>query len=142
MLTSLYIENIAIIEKASLDLERGFGVLSGETGAGKSIIIDAINGIMGGRTSRELIRTNAKKATVVAVFDELSDRAKEALAKLSVFLEEDRLIIQRDILVDGKNNCKINGKPCTTQTLKDISKYLITIHGQHDGTMLLDEETH
>ncbi|MBR4878216.1 MAG: DNA repair protein RecN [Clostridia bacterium] len=142
MLRSLYIENIAIIEKASLDFERGFTVLSGETGAGKSIIIDAINGIMGGRTSRELIRTNAKKAVVIAEFEDLSADVVGKLQEHGVETTDDKLIIQRDILADGKNNCKINGRPCTTQLLKDISKYLITIHGQHDGGMLLDEETH
>ena len=142
MLRSLYIENIAIIEKASLDFERGFTVLSGETGAGKSIIIDAINGIMGGRTSRELIRTNARKAVVIAEFTDMSQGVSEKLHEQGIELIDGKLIIQRDMLADGKNNCKINGRPCTTQTLKDISKYLITIHGQHDGGMLLDEETH
>jgi len=142
MLRSLYIENIAIIEKASLDFERGFTVLSGETGAGKSIIIDAINGIMGGRTSRELIRTNAKKAVVIAEFADMSPDVIQKLNEHSIELSDGKLIIQRDMLADGKNNCKINGRPCTTQSLKDISKYLITIHGQHDGGMLLDEETH
>ncbi|MBE6987585.1 MAG: DNA repair protein RecN [Ruminococcaceae bacterium] len=142
MLRSLYIENIAIIEKASLDFERGFTVLSGETGAGKSIIIDAINGIMGGRTSRELIRTNAKKAVVIAEFEDMSPDVIQKLNEHSIELSDGKLIIQRDMLADGKNNCKINGRPCTTQSLKDISKYLITIHGQHDGGMLLDEETH
>ena len=142
MLRSLYIENIAIIEKASLDFERGFTVLSGETGAGKSIIIDAINGIMGGRTSRELIRTNARKAVVIAEFTDMSQGVSEKLREQGIEFVDGKLIIQRDMLVDGKNNCKINGRPCTTQTLKDISKYLITIHGQHDGGMLLDEETH
>ena len=142
MLRSLYIENIAIIEKASLDFERGFTVLSGETGAGKSIIIDAINGIMGGRTSRELIRTNARKAVVIAEFTDMSQGVSEKLHDQGIELIDGKLIIQRDMLADGKNNCKINGRPCTTQTLKDISKYLITIHGQHDGGMLLDEETH
>ena len=142
MLRSLYIENIAIIEKASLDFERGFTVLSGETGAGKSIIIDAINGIMGGRTSRELIRTNARKAVVIAEFADMSQGVSEKLHEQGIEFVDGKLIIQRDMLADGKNNCKINGRPCTTQTLKDISKYLITIHGQHDGGMLLDEETH
>ena len=129
MLRSLYIENIAIIEKASLDFERGFTVLSGETGAGKSIIIDAINGIMGGRTSRELIRTNAKKAVVIAEFEDMSPDVIQKLNEHSIELSDGKLIIQRDMLADGKNNCKINGRPCTTQSLKDISKYLITIHG-------------
>ena len=142
MLRSLYIENIAIIEKASLDFERGFTVLSGETGAGKSIIIDAINGIMGGRTSRELIRTNTRKAVVIAEFTDMSQGVSEKLHEQGIEFVDGKLIIQRDMLADGKNNCKINGRPCTTQTLKDISKYLITIHGQHDGGMLLDEETH
>ena len=142
MLRSLYIENVAIIEKASLDFERGFTVLSGETGAGKSIIIDAINGIMGGRTSRELIRTNARKAVVIAEFTDMSQGVSEKLREQGIEFIDGKLIIQRDMLADGKNNCKINGRPCTTQTLKDISKYLITIHGQHDGGMLLDEETH
>lgn len=142
MLRSLYIENVAIIEKASLDFERGFTVLSGETGAGKSIIIDAINGIMGGRTSRELIRTNARKAVVIAEFADMSQGVSEKLHEQGIEFVDGKLIIQRDMLADGKNNCKINGRPCTTQTLKDISKYLITIHGQHDGGMLLDEETH
>ena len=142
MLKSLYIENIAIIEKASIDFDRGFSVLSGETGAGKSIIIDAINGIMGGRTSRELIRTGTKKASVSALFDIDDGRISKVLEQMGIDVQDGQLSVQRDILADGKNNCKVNGRPCTTQTLKDISKYLITIHGQHDGTLLLDEETH
>lgn len=142
MLRSLYIENIAIIEKASLIFDRGFTVLSGETGAGKSIIIDAINGIMGGRTSRELIRTNAKKAVVIAEFEDISPEAAEKIRECGIELEDGKLIIQRDMMADGKNHCKINGRPCTTQTLKEAAKYLITIHGQHDGGMLLDEDTH
>lgn len=140
MLKSLYIENIAIIEKASLDFERGFIVLSGETGAGKSIIIDAINGIMGGRTSRELIRTGQKKAAVSAVFT--TGAATEYIEQQGYTVSGGELLIERDIYLDGRNNCKIGGRPVTTAQLKDICKTLITIHGQHDGTQLLDEETH
>ena len=140
MLKSLYIENIAIIEKASLEFERGFAVLSGETGAGKSIIIDAINGIMGGRTSRELIRTGQKKAVVSAVF--VTGQATLELEQQGYTVSDGELLVEREIYLDGRNNCRIGGKSVTTAQLKEACKNLVTIHGQHDGTLLLDEETH
>ena len=121
MLSQLYIENIAVIEKAGIDFHAGFNVLTGETGAGKSIVIDAINAILGERTSREIIRNGARSAYVGAVFDSLNGRAVEKLQALGYDLEEDgSLLIQREISLDGKGSCKINGRPATVSVLKEL----------------------
>ena len=110
MLLTLYIENVAVIEKCSIDFEDGLNVLTGETGAGKSIIIDAIHAIMGQRTSREIIRTGADSAFVSAVFDEINDEVTSKLRELG-FEPEEELMIQRTLSASGKSSCKINGRP-------------------------------
>lgn len=143
MLSELFINNIAVIERASIDLEPGFTVLTGETGAGKSIIIDAIHAVLGERTSKELVRTGAASASVSAMFTGLSEDALELLDSLSVPREEDgSLLVQRDIKLEGKSTCKLNGAPATVSMLKSIAPRLVGIHGQHESYELLSPELH
>ena len=142
MLRTLYIENIAVIEKTSIDFENGLNVLTGETGAGKSIIIDAINAIMGQRTSKEIIRTEADSACVSAQFDDINQSIVEKLDELGFSDDEGTLILQRTLNRNGKSSCKINGKPATVSMLKELSKHLINIHGQHESYELFSPETH
>ncbi len=139
MLQLLHIENIAVIEQADITFDRGFNVLSGETGAGKSIIIDAISAILGERAYREMIRTGAEKAFVSAVFD--------MVPELPWFEEyqvpfEQELLIQREIFLDGRNLCRVNSRGITVGQLRALGRQLITIHGQHDSQQLFDEQTH
>ena len=140
MLRTLYIENIAVIEKTSIDFENGLNVLTGETGAGKSIIIDAINAIMGQRTSKEIIRTEADSALVSAQFDDINQSIVEKLDELGFSDDEGTLILQRTLNRNGKSSCKINGKPATVSMLKELSKHLINIHGQHESYELFSPE--
>ena len=142
MLKTLYIENIAVIEKSSIDFSGGLNVLTGETGAGKSIIIDAINAIMGQRTSKDIIRTGETSAFVSAQFESINKSAQKALEELGFVLEDDALIVQRTLSQSGKNVCKINGRPATVSMLRELSKYLINIHGQHESYELFSPETH
>ncbi|MBR2590367.1 MAG: DNA repair protein RecN [Clostridia bacterium] len=142
MLKSLEIENIAVIEKVSIDFEKGFNVLTGETGAGKSIIIDAINAVLGLRTSRDLVRTGASHALVIAEFSPVSAAVEDFLYSIDIELGPDPLILQRRIGADGKSSCRINGKPVTAGTMKSLGEMLVNIHGQHDSQKLLDAEKH
>lgn len=143
MLCNLQIENIAIIEKASVDFVNGLNVLSGETGAGKSIIIDAINAVLGEKTSRELIRTGANAAFVQALFSDVSEDANAFLRTQDIPLEDDgSLLVQRKIFKDGKNACRINGIAVTVSVLKKLGILLINIHGQRDSQELLNAEIH
>ena len=142
MLSALHIENIAVIEKTDITFGGGFNVLTGETGAGKSIVIDAINAILGERTSHDLIRTGADSASVTATFEKISDDAKTELSELGYDCDDDTLIILRKIFADGRNVVKINGMPATVSILKKFSQYLINIHGQHDSQHLLDATRH
>ncbi len=141
MLRNLKIENVAIIQSADIDFGNGLNVLTGETGAGKSIIIDSINAVLGERTSKDLIRTNAEKATVFAVFDEIPNTVKSYLKEQDIEFD-DELLIQRTITQQGKTTCKINGYPVNTAMLKNIADSLINIHGQHDSQALLSPENH
>lgn len=143
MLAQLFIHNIAVIEKASIDLDQGFTVLTGETGAGKSMIIDAIHAVLGERTSKELVRTGASSASVSALFTGLDEEILELLDQLSIPREEDgSVLIQRDIRLEGRSPCKINGAPATVSMLKQLGPKLITIHGQHESYELLSPEIH
>lgn len=143
MLKTLYIENIAVIEKTSIDFSQGLNVLTGETGAGKSIIIDSINAIMGQRTSKELVRTGAKTALVTAQFDDVNDTVKAKLTELGYNNEDDdTLILQRTISATGKSSCKINARPASVTVLKEVAKNLINIHGQHESYELFSPDTH
>ena len=139
MLSTLHIENIAVIEQAEISFDSGFNVLTGETGAGKSIVIDAISAILGERASREMIRTGAQKAFVSAIFT--------GVPELPWFAEnqvpyEPELGISREIFADGKNSCRVGGKPVTVSTLRRLGVQLIQIHGQNDSQQLFDEATH
>lgn len=142
MISTLYIENIAVIEKCSIDFNPGLNVLTGETGAGKSIIIDAINAIMGQRTSKDIIRTGAASAFVSICFENINGVIKQKLADLGFDDEEDTLILQRTLSAAGKNTCKINGRPATLAMLRELSVNLINIHGQHESYELFSPETH
>ena len=142
MLKELLINNIAVIEDAEAVFNDGFNVLTGETGAGKSIIVDSINAVLGERTSRDLIRGECDKARVIAVFDNVSEPCKLALKELDVEDDGGQYIVQRTITSSGKNNCRINGVPVNTLALKEVGKYLINIHGQHDNQQLLSVENH
>lgn len=140
MLELLHIENIAIIEAADIEFAPGFNALTGETGAGKSIVIDSLSAVLGQRTSRELIRTGADKAFVSAAF---SGTAPELTEELGIQPEADgTLLLQREIQTDGKNVCRVNGRPVTVGQLRALGAQLLNIHGQHDGQQLLDEEQH
>lgn len=140
MLELLHIENIAIIEAADIEFAPGFNALTGETGAGKSIVIDSLSAVLGQRTSRELIRTGAEKAFVSAAF---SGMAPELTEESGIQPEADgTLLLQREIQTDGKNVCRVNGRPVTVGQLRALGARLLNIHGQHDGQQLLDEEQH
>ena len=141
MLSLLHIENIALIDRADLTFGTGFNVLTGETGAGKSIIIDAISAVMGERTSRDLIRTGEKSALVTAIFRDLP--ALPWFEDNGIYPDENgELLVSRRIQGDGKNTCRVSGNPCTVVQLKALGSQLINIHGQHDGQQLLDETCH
>ena len=137
MLKELYIENLAVIEKASISFTENFNVFSGETGAGKSILIGAINAILGGRVSKDLIRTGTSKASVTALFDYIPVKTAEKLAEYGFEVNEE-IVLQREFSVDGKGVVRICGKPSTVAILKEISAGLIDIHGQHDTRILID----
>lgn len=141
MLSNLQIENIAVIKSASIDFENGFNVMTGETGAGKSIVIDSLNAILGERTSRELIRSGADSASVCAEFQNIGDNVKNELEKLGIE-KDDTLIVSRKLTPDGKNVCRINGMPATVSMLKAMGVQLVNIHGQLDNQSLLSPETH
>lgn len=141
MLKTLDIKNIAVIEKASVNFSGGLNVLTGETGAGKSIVVDSINAIMGERTSRELVRYGADNAYVSAYFDDICDSALNKLKEFDIELEEDNsLLITRKISANGKSLCKVNGKTVTVSMLKEICSYLVNVHGQHDSQALLNPD--
>ena len=140
MLQSLHIENIAVIKSLDIDFEYGFSVLSGETGAGKSIIIDSINMLSGNRVSRELIRTGEEKAFVSAVFTDLGDEVKKLLEEYG-FQSDDSIMLQRTLSKDGKSMVKLNGRTVTQSIQKDICRLLINIHGQNDNQRLMSKSS-
>ena len=142
MLELLHIENIAVIQEADIQFRPGFNALTGETGAGKSIVIDAMGAVLGGRTSRDLIRTGADRAFVSAEFSQVAPDLP-GLAETGTAPDEDgHLLLQRELTGDGKNLCRVNGRPVTVAQLRRIGEELLNIHGQHDGQQLLDEEQH
>ncbi len=143
MLQSLHIENVAVIERADIQFGAGLTVLTGETGAGKSIVIDAINAVLGERVTREVVRHGAERAYISAVFDDISAAAAAMLEEQGFALEEDgTLLIQRGITADGKGSCRINGRPATVSALRAIGRLLVNIHGQHENQLLLQPESH
>lgn len=139
MLTQLHIENIAVIEKADIEFRKGLTVLTGETGAGKSIIVDSLGAVLGARTSRELVRTGADKGIVSAVFE--TNNADKWLEDNDIDLE-DEIIIQRRISAEGKNSCRVCGVPVSVSQLRELGALLLDIHGQNDGRQLMDEANH
>ena len=141
MLKTLEIENIAVIEKTSVDFSRGLNVLTGETGAGKSIVVDSINAILGERTSRELVRYGADNAYVSACFENIDNSVCKVLDKLGFDAEDDgTLILSRKISSTGKSSCRVNGKSATVSMLREIGSSLVNIHGQHDNQELLNPD--
>jgi len=137
----LHIENIAVIEKADIEFAPGLNVLTGETGAGKSIVIDALTAVTGARVSREIIRTGADKAAVTAEFS-ADDEALPWFADNDIDLEDGEIIITRKVTADGKSTCRVNGMPVSAAQLRELGAELIDIHGQNDGRKLLDESSH
>ncbi|WP_312104261.1 DNA repair protein RecN [Pygmaiobacter massiliensis] len=142
MLNELTIENVAVIEKVCVRFDQGLNALTGETGAGKSILIDSINAILGNRTSRDLVRNGAEKAAIWASFTDLPQSVQKKLADTGYAQEEDELLLYREIHTDGKTSCRINGRPATATLLRELSADLINIHGQHDNQVLLCPEKH
>ena len=142
MLSELYIENIAVIEKARIQFRKGLNILTGETGAGKSIVIDSIHAVLGERTSRDLVRTGAKSAFVSASFDELPDTVLEKAREYGFEPEDGGLLLQRTISAEGKSSCRVNGRPTSVSVLRDLGRLLLSIHGQHDTYELLSPELH
>ena len=143
MLAQIYIQNVAVIEKVTVELGLGLNAFTGETGAGKSILINAINAITGGRTSKDIVRTGADKAVISAVFSDISDSRRQQLADLGYELEEgEDLLVMRTVSADGKSSCKINGIPATISMLKEATAGLADIYGQHDTAELMAAEKH
>ena len=142
MLTSLHIENIAVIRRADLDLCAGFSALTGETGAGKSMIVDSINLLLGNRTSREIIRSGEASATVSAVFEELTDSAVEHIREMGFEVEDSSVMLSRTIGVDGRSQTRLNGRIITQAIQKEIARLLISIQGQADSQTLLQKSRH
>ena len=141
MLANLKIENVAVIEKAEVNFTPGFNVLTGETGAGKSILIDSINAILGNRTSRELVRSGAQKACIWATFENVPQSVKKQLEKCGYEANDD-LLLYREINAEGKGSCRVNGMPATAAVVRDISAGLLSIHGQHDSQSLTNPALH
>ena len=143
MLKTLVIENIAVIKKAQIEFTGGLNVLTGETGAGKSIVVDSINAILGERTSRELVRAGSDNAFVNAYFEDINDDVKLKLNEYDIPIEEDgSLLLSRKFSAGGKSVCRVNGLPVTVGILKDIGTHLVNIHGQHDSQALLNPDFH
>ncbi len=142
MLKSINIENIAVIEKCNIDFNAGFNVLTGETGAGKSIIIDSINAVTGQRTSKDLVRTGCEKASVSAVFEDISVSCAEVLNEYGIDSADRSVMLMRSIGADGRSSCKVNGVTVNVAVLREIGSLLLNIHGQHDNQALLNPENH
>lgn len=143
MLKTLCIENIAVIEKTDIEFSKGFNVLTGETGAGKSIVVDSINAILGERTSKELVRAGSENAFVTAYFEDINSEVKQKLNEFDLPCEDDgALMLSRKISAQGKSTCRINGSVCTVSMLKEVGNLLVNIHGQHDSQTLLNADYH
>ncbi len=142
MLINLYIKNLAVVEKATLDFGKGMNLFTGETGAGKSIIIGAINFIIGGRCSKNMVRAGEKKAVVVATFQDLSEDVRDFAKSQDWDISDDQLIIQRDLFADGRTLSKVNGMPVNVSILRQLGGFLVNIHGQRDSQILLFPEKH
>jgi len=142
MLKELYIENLAVIKQATITFNNNLNIFTGETGAGKSILINGINAVLGQRTSKEIVRTGCEKAVIVALFVNLSQTTKNKLTELNTAFEDDEIIITREIFSDGGSVARINSRTITVSSLREIGETLINIHGQHDNQILLSPEKH
>ena len=142
MLRSLHIENVAVVKRADIDFESGFTVLTGETGAGKSVMIDSINMLTGAKVSREVIRSGEAFALSEAVFDDLSDAVVESLSELGLDADGGEISISCKLSADGKTVNRINGRSVTRTALRDVAKLLISIHGQNDSKILFNKNAY
>ena len=142
MLSQLYIKNIAVIHEVTIEFDRGFNVFTGETGAGKTILIHAINAVLGERASKEMIRTGEEKAEIAALFTDLSEAAKLVFDQAGYPCEDGCVLIGREITSDGRTTCRINGRPANVSILKMVCESLLHIHGQHDNRKLLSTQQH
>ncbi len=140
MLRELSIENLAVIEKATAQFGGNFNVFTGETGAGKSILIGGINAILGQRTNKDIVRTGAHKAVITALFDELTDKVREKLDEMGFSAEDGELLLMREITADGKSTARINGRSVTAAMLREIGSMLVDVHGQHENRLLMSED--
>ena len=142
MLYQLSIRNVAIIESVELSFEQGLNILSGETGAGKSILIDSLNMVLGARTNRDLVRLGAKSARVEAAFDDLNPRVNSLLEEWGYASEEGNLILSREVTDAGRSTARINGNMATLAQVKELASLLVDVHGQHEYRYLLDAAQH
>ena len=143
MLSSIHIENVAVIKKLDVDFENGFSVLTGETGAGKSILIDSLGLLLGAKTERELVRTGESSASVSAVFSDINSDCLKKLESLGITPDEEGcLFIQRTVTADGKSKSKINGATYPLSLLREVGALLVNIHGQHDSGDIFEEKTY
>ena len=142
LLSELYIENLAVIKQAAIPIENGANIFTGETGAGKSILINGINGILGQRITKDIVRTGAKKATVTAYFRNVSENVNKKLEEFGFEFQEDGLALTREISADGGSTARINGRTASVAVLKELGEMLVNIHGQHDNQILLAPEKH
>ena len=142
MLRSLHIENVAVIRAADIDFYNGFCVLTGETGAGKSLIIDSMNMLLGNKTSRDLIRYGESSATVAAYFDDVGPSVTSLFEELGLESEDGALYLQRTLKADGRSTVRLNGRPITQGMQKEVARLLINIHGQNDNQRLMQQEMH
>lgn len=140
MLRELSIENLAVIEKASVSFGSSFNVFTGETGAGKSVIIGGINAVLGGRTTKDIVRNGASRAVISALFDDISERARTKLSELGFSAEDNELVLMREITADGRSSARINGRAATASMLREIGELLVDIHGQHDNRILMNTD--
>lgn len=140
MLRELSIENLAVIEKATAQFGGNFNVFTGETGAGKSILIGGINAILGQRTNKDIVRTGAHKAVITALFDELTDKVREKLEEMGFSAEDGELLLMREITADGKSTARINGRSVTAAMLREVGSLLVDVHGQHENRLLMSED--
>lgn len=140
MLAEIFIQNLAVIEKATIDFTMGLNIFTGETGAGKSIVVDSINAVLGQRISRDIIRTGCEKALVMGVFTDIPAGVQKKLDDYGYETEDGQLIVQRELSADGRGSARIGGRPVSIAILKDICNDLVNIHGQHDSQTLLAPE--
>lgn len=140
MLRELSIENLAVIEKASVEFGGSFNVFTGETGAGKSVIIGGINAVLGGRTNKDIVRSGAPKAVISALFDDISARVRDKLSELGFSAEDGELVLMREVTAEGKSSARINGRAATAAMLREVGELLVDIHGQHDNRLLMNTD--